>query len=83
MLPFGDTSFNRGQQYKTRIPLVYSPLLTRFDQDGDGDFDTDDIKILLNKKKAKCEAIAKSGNRCRLPTLKDSVYCNTHKGKKQ
>ena len=40
MLPFGDTSFNGGQpSAKPRIPLVYSPVLTRFDQDGDGDFD--------------------------------------------
>lgn len=65
------------------MPLVYSPLLTRFDQDGDGDFDMDDVKALLKKKKKTCKALTKSGKPCRLPPLKDGEFCNTHKDKKQ
>ena len=64
-------------------PLPYSPILTRFDQDGDGDFDMDDVKIILGKKKVEqCVAITKSGNRCkRKGDLDENNLCFIHKKK--
>jgi DNA-binding MarR family transcriptional regulator len=32
-----------------RVPIVHSPVLRRFDQDGDGDFDLDDVKKIVKK----------------------------------
>tara|TARA_R110001592_G_scaffold112334_7_gene310534 strand:+ start:489 stop:743 length:255 start_codon:yes stop_codon:yes gene_type:complete len=82
--PFGNASVgSRGGRFTPRNPLVYSPLLTPFDQDGDGDFDMDDVKALLKKRKRSCKALTKSGKPCRLPPLKDEDFCNTHKDKKQ
>jgi len=64
-------------------PLPYSPLLTRFDQDGDGDFDMDDVKIIMSKRKQPkdvCVAITKSGERCkRHGNLNDEKLCHTHR----
>ena len=41
MHPFGNASMGM----RRLNPLPYSPMLTRFDQDGDGDVDVNDIKI--------------------------------------
>ncbi len=64
-------------------PLPYSPLLTRFDQDGDGDFDMDDVKIILGKKEKpviQCVATTKNGNRCkRKSDLDDNNLCYMHR----
>lgn len=66
MLPFGSASFE-GRRFN---PLPYSPLLTRFDQDGDGDFDLQDVKLLFKKKLGKneekivCGVMTKKGEPC-------------------
>ena len=60
LLPFGNPSLVAGRRYN---PLPYSPLLTRFDQDGDGDFDLQDIKKIVSRKT--CGAITASGKPCK------------------
>jgi hypothetical protein len=69
-------------------PIPYSPILTRFDQDGDGDFDMDDIKIIREKRKGnveekpQCVALTKSGDRCkRKGDLDENNLCYLHKKK--
>lgn len=80
-LPFGDASLGM----RRFNPLPYSPILTRFDQDGDGDFDMDDIRLMREKKKAQnekpqCVASTKSGDRCkRRGDLDDKNLCYLHR----
>lgn len=82
MLPFGSSSFE-GRRFN---PLPYSPLLRRFDQDGDGDFDLQDIKSLLKKKTNEAEAeiicgvMTKKGEPCtRKGNPKYNNRCHHHK----
>lgn len=79
MLPFGNASMGM----RRFNPLPYSPLVTRFDQDGDGDFDMDDVKILLGKKEKpaeQCIATTKSGQRCkRKSDLDGNNLCYMHR----
>lgn len=67
-------------------PIPYSPILTKYDQDGDGDFDLEDIKILRQKRKEKqetanlCGAITKSGEKCgRRGNPEYNNRCHHHK----
>lgn len=82
MLPFGSPSWE-GRRFN---PIPYSPLLTRFDQDGDGDFDFEDVKLLVKKKLKKneepnlCGVITKSGKPCaRKGNPKYNNRCHHHK----
>jgi hypothetical protein len=60
-------------------PLPYSPVLRRFDQDGDGDFDLEDVKILLGKKTL-CGATTRSGQPCQSAGHeKYNNRCHQHK----
>lgn len=78
-LPFGDASSGM-RRYN---PIPYSPILTRFDQDGDGDFDLKDIKLILSKKENNddcCIALTKNGKRCKRNTkLDENKLCYTHR----
>lgn len=63
-------------------PLPYSPLLTRFDQDGDGDFDLQDVKLILKRRgnKTKCGVITKAGTPCQHQAKeKYGNRCHLHK----
>jgi len=63
-----------------RSPFVYSPLLRRFDTDGDGDFDLDDVKNIVKRKK--CKGTTKKGDPCKQYPVKGTEFCNTHTPKK-
>jgi len=54
-------------------------VLRRFDQDGDGDFDLEDVKILLGKKTL-CGATTRSGQPCQSAGHeKYNNRCHQHK----
>jgi len=77
MLPFGSTLAG-GEG--VRNPLVFSPVLRRFDTDGDGDFDLQDVKNILTK--AKCKGTTQKGDKCKQYPLKGTEFCKTHTPKK-